>query len=348
MEGEPMPRELVATAPRTPGYRDYTLPALKPNEIQVRSLFGAFKHGTELISYRGECPFSHSDFDPEWQMFVRADHPPARFPRGLGNMIVGEVVATGHDVKRFRVGDRVTSHSSIREVCVWAESNARLVPPGMSWQSAVCVDPLTFALGAVRDGQVRLGDRVAIFGLGAIGLMLVQCARMQGAEQVIAVDPIPVRRDLARAYGAAEVLDPTKTDAGAEIRRLTGRKGVDVAFDVSGSYRALHHAIRGVAFGGNVVAVAYPKECTGGLDLGQEAHFNRPNLLFARACSDPNRDHPRWDWHRIEDTSWRMLVDGTVTADDMLHPIVPFEEAAEAWRQVDLAPEHSIKLGVRF
>jgi threonine dehydrogenase-like Zn-dependent dehydrogenase len=200
----------------------------------------------------------------------------------------------------------------------------------------------------VRDGQVRLGDNVAVFGIGAIGLLIVQCAKQQGAQMVVAVDPLEKRCQLALQYGADAALDPRKCDVGAEIRKLTNKRGADVCLEVSGSYHALHHAIRGVAFGGNVVAVAYPKECKGGLDLGREAHFNRPNLLFARGCSDPNREHPRWNWQRIEQTAWRMLSEGRFQTDEMLDPVVPFDKAAEAWQAVDRAPENSIKLGVRF
>lgn len=341
-----MPKELIATAPRTPGYRDYTEPELGPRQVRVRSLFGAFKHGTELIEYRDESPFKDSRYDSEWQMFVKAENS-IRFPRGLGNMIVGEITEVGSEVSSLKAGDRVTAHSSLRETCVWSDT-VRALTPGMPWHAAVCFDPLCFALAAVRDGQVRLGDNVAVFGLGAIGLLIAQCARQQGAEQVIVVDPIESRRDLALKYGADAAIDPLMADSGAEIRRLSSKMGADVCLEVSGNYNALHHAIRGVAFGGNVVAVAYPKACTGGIDFGREAHMNRPNLIFARGCSDPNREHPRWSWRRLEETAWRMLGAGRYQTQEILRPVVPFSEAADAWRKVDEAPDQSVKLGVRF
>ena len=64
-------------------------------------------------------------------------------------------------------------------------------------------------------------------------------------------------------------------------------------------YTALQAAIRGVAFGGTVVAGAAPAPYGPGLDLGAEAHYNRPNLIFSRACSDPNREYPRWNENRV-------------------------------------------------
>jgi threonine dehydrogenase-like Zn-dependent dehydrogenase len=342
-----MPLELVAVAPRTPVLREYAERELGPKDVRVRSEYAAFKHGTELLEYRGESPFAHSRYDGEWQMFVEAKEA-RRFPMGLGNMTIGVVTELGAEVTRLKVGDRVFRHSGLRETHVWGESAERL-PEGMSWQAAVCWDPLPFALAALRDGHVRLGDNVAVFGLGAIGLLTAQGARRQGAEQVIVVDPIEMRRDLALRQGADAAVDPATQDAGAEIRRLTGKRGADVCLEVSGNYNALQHAIRGVAFGGNVVAVAYPGECRGGLNFGEEAHFNIPNLIFARGCSDPNRDHPRWSWRRLEETAWRMLEHGAFQTEGIVHPVVPFRESAEAFRElVDEHPERSIKLGVEF
>ncbi|MBM3216233.1 zinc-binding dehydrogenase [Candidatus Poribacteria bacterium] len=342
-----MPLELVATAPRTPILREYPEGELGAREVRVQSEHGAFKHGTELIEYRGESPFADSRYDSEWQIFVPTEKT-TRFPMSLGNMTIGVVTEVGRDVTLLKPGDRVYRHCGMRETHVWAETVPKL-PDGMSWQAATCHDPLSFAIAALRDGHVRLGDHVAVFGLGAIGLLIAQCARLQGAASVVVVDPIELRRDLAIRQGAGAAIDPTTSDAGAEIRKHVGKRGADVCFEVSGNYTAMQHAIRGVAFGGNVVAVAYPGECRGGLNFGREAHFNIPNLIFARGCSDPNRDHPRWSWRRLEETAWRMLLDGAFDTDGIVYPIVPFEESADAFRDlVDQHPERSIKLGVKF
>ena len=72
------------------------------------------------------------------------------------------------------------------------------MPEGMPWQSAVCLDPADFALAALRDAGLRLGDGVAIFGLGAIALVAVQLARLAGAGTIIGVDPDYQHQGVAR------------------------------------------------------------------------------------------------------------------------------------------------------
>ncbi len=349
-----MPRELVAIAPRTPAIREYEDQPLRPGEIRVRTQFGSPKHGTELHMYRGDSPFADSHWDPVGRIFLPGPAESASFPRSLGNIAVGVVVEVGPDVTGVAVGERVAGYGPLRETQRWAWGTpgaypgVRKMPPEMSWQSAVCLDPATVALGGIRDGNVRVGDRVAVFGLGAIGLLAVQLARVAGASFVAAVDPLAARREVAATTGADLTLDPTEVDAGLEIRRATGGAGVDVSIETSGSARALHHAIRGLAFGGTVAVTAWYNEFKGGLDLGREAHFNRPTFVFTRAESEPHRDHPRWNNRRQADAVWELLASGRLNGEPVVQPVVPFEQSAEAYREIDEHPERSVKLGVRF
>lgn len=350
-----MPRELVAIAVRTVAYRDYQDSPLLPDQIRVRTQYGAPKHGTELHMYRGDSAFADSSWDPNLHAFVASSGPGRGFPFPIGNNELGTVVEVGSEVKGVGIGDLVAGYGPLKETQTWAWGTTgvypgtRVVPAGMAWQNALCLDPTTVALGGVRDGGVRLGDRVAVIGLGAIGLMAVQLCKLAGASLVAGVDPLATRREVARKLGADLTLDPVATDAGLELRQAAAGPGVDVAIETSGSARGLHQAIRGLAFGGTVAVVGWHTEAKGGLDLGREAHFNRPRFVFPRVESEPHDDYPRWDGRRLADVAWDLLATGRVQADAVISPVVPFAEAAAAYRElVDLHPERSIKLGVTF
>jgi hypothetical protein len=103
-----------------------------------------------------------------------------------------------------------------------------------------------------------------------------------------------------------------------------------------------------VAFGGNVVAGAFPPPYGPGLDLGAEAHQNRPNIIFSRACSDPNREHPRWDEKRIYAFCWQLICAGRLCGDEVVTPVVPFEQLPTEYPKIATAPETNVKLGVKF
>lgn len=343
-----MPREIKAVEPGKVEMVDYELPQLGEEQVRVRTEFAAAKHGTEMAMFKGYAA-GRGSFDRELGL-----HRPKEGEGGgfwaftVGNMFVGEVTEVGAAVEELQAGDRVLAYGGFREVQTVGAAGCRRMPPGVSWKSAVCLDPADFAMAAVRDGNVRVGDAVAIFGMGAIGLMAVQVANLAGAGPVIAVEPLPNRRRAAEACGADLALDPTDCDAGLQIKLATDRRGADVAIEYSGNVRALQHAIRGVAFGGTVVAGAYPPPYPAGLDLGAEAHLNVPNIVFSRACSEPNREHPRWDEGRIYATCWRLIREGRLSGEEIVNPVVPFAEAAEAYLRIAEAPETNIKLGVEF
>ncbi len=340
-----MIHELIAPAPNTVAWREVASPALQPNQVRVRALYGAAKHGTELSLYTGSAA-ARGGYDSAWRVF-RADRSGVNYPVRLGNIMVGEVIEIGSAVTRLALGDRVFNYGAFCEEHVWPET-ARKLPAGVPWQAAVCLDPADFAIGAVRDGHVRIGDGVAVFGLGAIGLVAIQAARLAGAYPVIGVDPLAARRQIALDLGVDHVLDPSAVDAGLGIKELTGGRGADVCIEYSGKVAALQAAIRGVAYLGTVVAGAWPAAYPAGLDLGAEAHMNRPTIVFSRACSEPNPDYPNWDEERIFEVAWRLLANGGIQCEPIVQPVVAFADLLDIYPRIATQPQDYIKLGVRF
>ena len=339
-----MPLELVADRPGHAVLQSYEESPLKPDQVRMRSLFSSVKHGTELRGFRADSADASDRWDGELRLHRRGEAAAERFPRGLGNMCTGEVVEVGSEVENLKVGDNVFAHAPVREIHTVAASSLLISPPGASPQALMYWDPTDFALGAVRDAPVRLGDRVGVFGLGAIGLMIAQAARLCGARWVAVSDPIAVRRNAATRHGADLVLDPTEVDAGMEIKLQTDKIGIDVAFESSGSYAALEDALRATCYQGTVVSTAYYKP-TGGLSLAGEWHRNRISIVSSRANSEPLPQFG-WDFGRIRSESLALLAEGRLQADDLIEPIVPMSQAAEAYHDINTHPERSIKLGI--
>ena len=240
-----MPRALMAVAPRTTELVEYDEPPLGDRDVRIRSEFAAPKHGTESHAYLDDQRRLARRFHPEYRIFVPdEDSGVSPFPRRLGNMTVGTVTEAGAAVTKFKVGDRVYGHLPIRETHTVPEDGPfkstaagpreqelHPVPPELSPEQVVLLDPAHFALAAVRDANVRVGERVAVFGLGAIGLLILQMTIMSGAVTVYAIDPLPSRRALARRLGATACLDPGACDVGLEIKQATAGAGVDVAIE---------------------------------------------------------------------------------------------------------------------
>ena len=347
-------KKLVATKPRVAELVEYEDREILEHEVKVKVEFAAPKHGTELADFRGTTPFINGKFDDEWKIFKdRVESEPRGIQFGehpLGNMFVGTIVEAGVNVTEYAVGDRVCSYGPIKETqIVNGVDNYKLrkMTEQASAKNAVCYDPAQFALGGIRDANVRPGDNVVVIGLGAIGLIALQLAVKLGASTVIGIDPIEKRREIAKKYGAHAVLDPTDCDGGYEIKKLTDKLGADAILETSGNMQALQSALKGLAYGGTIAYLAFPKPFPEGLWLGQEAHYNYGKIIFSRACSEPNPEYPRWSRKRIEDVCWDMLMNGYLDCEELIDPIVPFEESAAGFCEfVDQHPEKSIKLGI--
>jgi threonine dehydrogenase-like Zn-dependent dehydrogenase len=219
------------------------------------------------------------------------------------------------------------------------------IPEKADEETMVFTDPARFALAAIHDAEIKLGDRVAVFGLGAIGMLALQMARLDGAAQIIAVDPIPERLELAQQLGADLTINPEEIDAGMTIKQATGGRGVDVALEISGAYASLQQAIRGVHKEGLVVTASYYGDRTAPLDLSREWHHNRVTLRSSMPVWDcSHRNHPMWDLVRLERAAVSLLEEGKLNVKPLIGARIPFEGASEAYELIDQSAGDKIKI----
>ena len=343
-----MSKRLVCTDHNAISWEEYELPRqLEPGQVRVRNTHGAEKHGTKIAFVQGHGN-KRGRWDTEKQMFLPGGVAWS-YPIPLGNMQVGVVEETGKEVLDYRPGDRILYFGAFAPTAAIGTAETWKLRDDTNWKSATCLDPATFALCGLRDGRVRLGDAVAIFSLGAIGLMAVQLAKLAGCYPIIAIDPLENRRKVAMQTGADLVINPVGADVGYALREATSWRGVDAVIEYSGAMEAMQASLRGVAFGGNIVAGGFPGPMKAGLDLGAEAHMNRPNIIFTRTESDPSRGHPLWDNARIRSTVHRMIVEGLLSGEEVVTPVLKFHDKLDVdYEQISEQPEKNIKLGVEY
>jgi len=272
-----MPRELLLTAPRSLELAEYEDAPLGVGEVRAEATAGGISLGTELALYRGESPFRSKRFDVDLRLFV--DDASAAFPARLGYEWVGIVREVGAEVAALRVGERIHVTLPHRETQTFAADGPPWIalPDAIGDERATLLQSTAIALQAVRDAEISAGDIVAVFGLGAFGLLAVQLARLEGAAFLVGVDPLAPRRELALAYGADLALDPAASDVGLELK--SSGRAADVAIEISGRYEALQQALRSVRVGGLVVAAGFYVGDASALRLGEEWLHNRLRMV---------------------------------------------------------------------
>jgi threonine dehydrogenase-like Zn-dependent dehydrogenase len=134
-----------------------------------------------------------------------------------------------------------------------ARANLAPIPEGLSDEQVVLVpDIFSTGLSGAESGDVKVGDAVAVFAQGPIGLCATLGAKLRGAALIVAIDSVPERLEMARRFGADVLINHREQDPLAEIKRLTGGHGVDVAIEALGRQETFENALRAIRPGGTL------------------------------------------------------------------------------------------------
>jgi threonine 3-dehydrogenase len=250
--------------------KELPVPKYGPNDVLVR-VKAAAVCGTDLHIY---------DWDPWAQGRIKPPLVP-------GHEFCGNVAAVGANVSSVHVGDFVSaemhvacgkcyqcrigeahicqnvtiigidSDGAFADYVVIPESNIWKVDPRIPVEYAAILDPLGNAVHTVLSGEIA-GQSIAVIGCGPIGLFAIAVARACGAGTVFAIEPNANRRRLAAEMKADVVLDPTKDDVKAEVKKHTSGYGVDVVAEMSGNPNAIRQGFDILRMGGRVSLLGTP------------------------------------------------------------------------------------------
>jgi threonine dehydrogenase-like Zn-dependent dehydrogenase len=337
-------------APRHVALVDEPTLAPGPRQVRVRTLYSGISAGTELAAYRGTSPYLHKRWDSERRLFLKDDGAVSvTYPLTTwGYEEVGEVVERGSEVSDVPLGTCVYG--------TWGHRSEAVVDASMVAQRVLPrdIDPLLgiyshigpIALNGVLDTAVRLGETVAVFGLGVVGQLVAQLLRRAGAR-VIGVDGIARRRETALALGLDLALDPAEPVA-ERVKDITGTRGADVCVEASGAPSALHEATRACAYGGRVVALGFYQGEAAGLFLGEEFHHNRISLVCSQIGGIAPELQQRWDRLRLVHTFMDLAARGDVHCMPLVTHRVSAREAPAIYELLDARPHEVLHAVLDF
>ena len=170
--------------------------------------------------------------------------------------------AAGHPnlCRNIRFFGSPPTPGALREFLTHPSQLVLPLPVGTAFPVGAVSEALGVAIHTVDLSHLRVGDSVAVFGCGPIGLLIARVAQLGGASPVLASEPLAHRREAAPLFGVTAAFDPDRDDVVREMRDRTGGDGVDVAFEASGSESATVQAVDVVRPGGTLVLVGYWKK----------------------------------------------------------------------------------------
>jgi L-iditol 2-dehydrogenase len=206
-------------------------------------------------------------------------------------------------------------------LCEWMHMPAHScvpVPDAIDDTHAALIEPLGVALHAVDLARVRVGDSMAIVGAGAIGLLILQLARLSGASPVFVTDRLPWRLALAEAWGGIPVSIDSDDPVRAVSRETRGR-GVDIAIEAAWADRSIAQAIEMLRLGGRAVLVGIPGDDT----LTMKHSTARRKGVTIRLSRRMKHVHQR---------AIDLILGGRVDLSTLVSHRFPLAQAADAFR----------------
>ena len=253
----------IVTSPGIIEFQDRALPTLGPDEVQIK-VKAVSICGSDLHIFKGA-------------------HPAAPLPVPVGHEIAGEVEKVGNSVSKLKPGDRVAiepvivceeCHFCLRgeySLCenisfqyrkgqggftplfIAKEKWVHSLPDNLSFSEGALVEPLSVALHAIKKSNLGVGDNSAIFGAGAIGLLLLMLLKTTGGGDAFVVDVQDHRLQKALDLGAAAVFNNLEGKTVEQIIQRSGGLGVERAFEAVGINLTLVQALQTLKKGGMAV-----------------------------------------------------------------------------------------------
>ena len=282
-------KRILFTEPNVAKLCTVDCPELKKNQVLVKMAVSTISSGTERAGLTGN-PNCNS---------LRA--PGVKWPRSGGYSSAGTIVEVGQGVTDYQVGDRVamfwSTHATYVPIGV---EDILKIPDEVSFEEAALWNIATFPMAAIRKCRLEMGESAIVMGQGVLGKMAIMLLRVAGAVPIIAVDPVPHKREEALQIGADYALDPLAPDFAETVKKITGG-GAKVGIEVTGIGAGLDGILDCMRPAGRVALLGCTRNSDFSIDYYRKVHGPGITLVGAHTqCRPPHDSAPGW-WTEQDD-----------------------------------------------
>ena len=316
-------------------------PALKAGQLLVETTLTAISSGTEMLFYRGQAPA-----DLSVDSTITGLQGQNRYPIKYGYCCVGKVVDTGLGSDQNWLGRRVFSFHPHESLFCAGPDDLFAIPDSLSAERAVFIPNMETAVNLVMDGRPLIGEFVALFGLGIVGLMTSALLSQFPLAGMAGFDRYPLRRQAGLEAGLQAAFDPGDSSQWHQARSdfsLPGMvDGYDLSYEISGSPNALDLAIRLCGFSSRVVVGSWYGSKRVQLDLGGKYHRDRVQMMSSQVSSIAPELRGRWDKPRRFVEVFRQL--NRIQPERWITHRFPVTAAPDIYKMLDETPSEAIQV----
>ena len=317
----------------------------RPLELMELQTPDRLRFGQVLVKvhYSGICGAQINEIEG-------AKGPDKFLPHLLGHEGCATILEIGEGVTSVKPGDRVVMHwrpgrgvqsetpvyrrngqsvnagwvTTFNTHAVVSENRVTPIPQDFDPRLAPLLGcAVTTAMGVINNNaQVKVGQSVVVFGVGGVGLSIVQAASLVSAYPIVAVDVVPSKLEMALRFGASHCIDSKSIgDFPVAVRDIVGPTGADVIVDTTGNARVIETAYELTQPQGKTILVGVPRKGDNVSIYSLPLHFKKVLTGSEGGDSEPHRDIPRYV---------RLIQAGRLSLDGLITDEFPLEQVNEA------------------
>ena len=273
------------------------------------------------------------------ELFRRYILEEAVSPSIMGYSLTGTIEQVGSEVTEYQVGQRVTvvaprAQYAVGEVDFSIKGNVVPLTGNVSFEEGTFLPLARSATAWVDSSGVKAGDQVVVLGQGVVGSLIMQLLRGCQPEQIITVDPLPLRCQLSQKLGADEVINASEVDPVDAVKQLTKGHGADLVIDCVGGYagvKSFEQAQDMVAQRGTIQLIALYQQ--------QPLPLHASKIMQKRLVAGILTDEPPI---QIAQRALDSIARGVIQIQPMITHLFPYTEAKEAFDLLWHTPEKAL------
>lgn len=317
-------KQIVFTQPGVAELIEKEVESPKADEVQVRLAVSTISSGTERANLIGDPNVGPNSVGA------------VSFPRILGYSSSGVVEAVGENVTDLKVGDRVamswTTHTQVLNVnreCVYK------LPENVSFNDGALLHISIFPLAAIRKCRLEIGESAIVMGMGVLGLVAIPLLKAAGAVPIIAVDPVPEKREKALKVGADYALDPLSDDFTKTVKEIT-YGGAKVGIEVTGIGAGLDGILDCMAHFGRVALLGCTRNKEFTIDYYRKVHGPGITLVGAHTLARPQYESSNGWWTQRDDimAALKLTEMGRIKLSDIIDEVHSPVEAPKVYTRL--------------
>lgn len=330
-------QSLLFLSPKKVAVTKEEIPKIDDDKVLVNSLVSAISPGTEMLVYRGEIPDNM-----KLDLTINGLNQTLEYPLKYGYSIVGKISACGKKIKKDWKNKLVFAFHPHESSFVATLDELIPVPPGISPEQASLLPSMETAINLVMDGRPIIGEKVAIFGQGIIGLLTTSILARIPLSCILTFDKFRLRRDESIKSGANHSLDPVDSND-ISLRRIGfSEVKFDLTYELSGNPEALDHAIYITGYSGRLVIGSWYGNKDSNLHLGGKFHRNRIQIVSSQVSTIDPKFLGLWDKIRRLNFAWELIK--LIKTSGFITHRFPISDAGKAYSLIDNNPENTIQV----